>query len=156
MLLQKASKQAFQPDKRGASRALAVRRYTVTLAPRLTDARCKTASALGGWHADFGCLQSGWSLLCGHPLQISKHSCSTPQQRALHISAQAAGKVSNGSSSVSPEAPIALRVVDEPLHVEAERSYLAVRSPCCQTCGDLLLLRTFAYTNWKYLLNIGH
>jgi hypothetical protein len=104
----------------------------------------------------FGCLQSGWSSLCGHPLQISKHSYPVPQQRALHISTQAAGKVSNGSSSVSPEAPIALRVVDEPLHVEAERSYLAVSSPCCQTHGDFLLLHTFVSTTWKNMLNIAH
>lgn len=32
----------------------------------------------------------------------------------------------NGSGASPPTAPIALRVVDEPLHVEAERSYLAV------------------------------
>lgn len=73
----------------------------------------------------FGGMQSGWSLLCGHPFQTSRYSYAAPQQRPLHVSVQAAGKVSNGSSSVSPEAPIALRVVDEPLHVEAERSYLA-------------------------------
>ena len=49
------------------------------------------------------------------------------QHRTQHATAQAA--TGNGSSSLSPVAaqpPAALRIIDEELHVEAERSYLAV------------------------------
>ena len=42
------------------------------------------------------------------------------------MSAQAQVKATNGSESSPSAAPVALRVMDEALHVEAERSYLAV------------------------------
>lgn len=75
-------------------------------------------------------MQSGWSAISGQPLHNSRKSWHAPQHRGLHVPVQAAVGVSNGSSSSSSDAPIALRVVDEALHVEAERSYLAV-------CGKL-------------------
>lgn len=52
------------------------------------------------------------------------------QYRTQHVTAQAA--TGNGSNSLSPVAaqpPAALRIIDEELHVEAERSYLAVSFP---------------------------
>lgn len=56
------------------------------------------------------------------------HSNRSPafQHRRLHMSAQAQVKATNGCDSSPSTAPVALRVMDEALHVEAERSYLAV------------------------------
>lgn len=48
------------------------------------------------------------------------------------MSAQAQIKASKGSDSSPLAAPVALRVVDEALHVEAERSYLAVSVASCK------------------------
>lgn len=43
----------------------------------------------------------------------------------------------NGSGASPPAAPIALRVIDEALHVEAERSYLAVSAALSRTGAGL-------------------
>lgn len=67
------------------------------------------------------------------------------------MSAQAQISSRNGSDSSPSTAPVALRVVDEALHVEAERSYLAVSVAPCDTCAASAL-----WQNLSPYLHIGH
>ena len=69
-------------------------------------------------------IQINWSGQGG----LLLHSNRSPalQHRGLHTATQAQIKATKGSDSRPSTAPVALRVIDEALHVEAERSYLAV------------------------------
>lgn len=60
------------------------------------------------------------------------------------MSAQPQIKATKGSGSSPSTAPVALRVIDEALHLEAERSYLAVSvasrrepSACLHICHNV-------------------
>ncbi|KAL3143174.1 hypothetical protein ABBQ38_002033 [Trebouxia sp. C0009 RCD-2024] len=68
---------------------------------------------------------TGIKLNCFGQGGLLLHSSRSPvlQHRRLHMAAQITA--TNGSGASPPAAPIALRVIDEALHVEAERSYLA-------------------------------
>lgn len=85
------------------------------------------------------------------------HSTRSPalQHRRLHMSAQAQVKATNGSDSSPSTAPVALRVMDEALHVEAERSYLAVSVALCMTstlkCISVACIFTLvsSYKQWS-------
>ena len=107
---------------------------------------CAISCSGSSLHDDVrGVIQINWSGQGG----LLLHSNRSPalQHRRLHMSAQAQIKATKGSDSSPSTAPVALRVIDEALHLEAERSYLAVSvasrrepSACLRICHNVYIL----------------